>query len=159
MKTCDNRLGAHAPCARRGPAYGRQTQDCIPIDQSHFSAPSASGGPRGSVTKVETERVRHVVRLTATDMHMLVSVWPRETRWLLGLAVKVPWLGPGGPILALGAGCMDRLRKRYSQLVGSSFLAGKAAWALSGCMTTGSADYCMLVNDLGVPGQGHESAC
>ena len=28
-----------------------------------------------------------------------------------------------------------------------SFLAEKAAWALSGCMTTESADYCMLVND------------
>ena len=44
-------------------------------------------------------------------------------------------------------GCMDRLRKRYSHLVAGSFLAGKAAWALSGCMTTESADYCMLVNE------------
>ena len=44
-------------------------------------------------------------------------------------------------------GCMDRLRKRYSHLVGSSFLAGKVAWTLSGCSTTGSADYCMLVNE------------
>ena len=44
-------------------------------------------------------------------------------------------------------GCMDRLRKRYSHLVGGSFLAGKASWALSGCMTTESADYCMLVNE------------
>ena len=44
-------------------------------------------------------------------------------------------------------GCMDRLRKRYSHLVGVSFLAGKAAWALSGCMTTESADYCMLINE------------
>ena len=42
---------------------------------------------------------------------------------------------------------MDRLRKRYSYLVGASFLAGKAAWALSGCMTIESADYCMLVNE------------
>ena len=25
------------------------------------------------------------------------------TWWLLGLAVKEPWLGPGGPILALAA--------------------------------------------------------
>ena len=25
------------------------------------------------------------------------------TWWLLGLAIKVPWLGPGGPILALAA--------------------------------------------------------
>ena len=44
-------------------------------------------------------------------------------------------------------GYMDRLRKRYSHLVGGSFLAGKAAWALSWCMTTKSADYCMLVNE------------
>ena len=44
-------------------------------------------------------------------------------------------------------GWMDRLGKRYSHLVGGSFLAGKAAWALSGCLTTDSADYCMLVNE------------
>ena len=44
-------------------------------------------------------------------------------------------------------GCMERLTKRYSHLVGGSFLAGKAAWVLSGCMTTESADYCMLVNE------------
>ena len=44
-------------------------------------------------------------------------------------------------------GCMDRLIKRYSHLVGGSFLAGKVAWTLSGCMTTESADYCMLVNE------------
>ena len=42
-------------------------------------------------------------------------------------------------------GCMDRLRKRYSHLLGGSF-PGKAAWTLSGCMATESADYCMLVN-------------
>ena len=44
-------------------------------------------------------------------------------------------------------GCMNRLRKRYSHLVVGSFLAGKAAWALSRYMTTESADYCMLVNE------------
>ena len=42
---------------------------------------------------------------------------------------------------------MDKLRKFYSQLVGGSFLAGKAAWAQSRCMTTVSADYCMFVNE------------
>ena len=49
-------------------------------------------------------------------------------------------------------GCMDRLRKRYSHLVGGSFPAWKVAWTLSGCMTTESADYCMLV----VSGRGQE---
>ena len=44
-------------------------------------------------------------------------------------------------------GCMDRLRKRYSHFVGGSFLAGKAAWALSRSMTTENADCCMLVNE------------
>ena len=44
-------------------------------------------------------------------------------------------------------GYMDRLRKHYSYLVGGLFLAGKAAWALSGCLTTESADHCMLVNE------------
>ena len=44
-------------------------------------------------------------------------------------------------------GCIYRLRKRYSHLVSGSFLAGKVAWTLSGCMTTESAEYCMLVNE------------
>ena len=44
-------------------------------------------------------------------------------------------------------GCMDRLRKRYFHLVEGSFLAEKVAWTRSGCMTTESADYCMLVNE------------
>ena len=43
--------------------------------------------------------------------------------------------------------CMDRLRKPYTHLVEGCFLARKAAWALSGCMTTDSADFCMLVNE------------
>ena len=42
---------------------------------------------------------------------------------------------------------MDRLRKCHSHPGGGSFLAGKAAWALSGCLTTESANYCMLVNE------------
>ena len=44
-------------------------------------------------------------------------------------------------------GCMDRLRKCYSHLVGGSFLARKVAWTLSRCMTTESADYCIFVNE------------
>ena len=41
---------------------------------------------------------------------------------------------------------MDKFRKHYSHLMGGSFPAVKAAWALSRCLTTESADYCMLVN-------------
>ena len=44
-------------------------------------------------------------------------------------------------------GCMSRLRKYYSHLLGGSFLTGKASWAPSGCLPTESADYCMLVNE------------
>ena len=44
-------------------------------------------------------------------------------------------------------GYIEGLRKRYCHLTGSLFLARKAAWALNGCMTTKSADYCMLVNE------------
>ena len=40
---------------------------------------------------------------------------------------------------------MERLRKHYSYLVGGRFLARKGARALSECMTTNSADYCMFV--------------
>ena len=68
------------------------------------------------------------------------------TWWLLGLAVKVPWLGPCGPMLAQDA-WTSWFRKHYSHLVVGSFLTRKAAWALSGCMTTESADCCMLVNE------------
>ena len=43
---------------------------------------------------------------------------------------------------------MDRLRKHYSHFLGVWFLARKAVWALSRCMTTDRADYyCMLVNE------------
>ena len=43
--------------------------------------------------------------------------------------------------------CMDRLRKHYFHLAEGWFLARKAAWSLSGCMATDSADYYMLVNE------------
>ena len=46
--------------------------------------------------------------------------------------------------------CMDRLRKHYSHLAEGWFLARKAAWSLSGCMATNSADYYVLVNEWGV---------
>ena len=71
--------------------------------------------------------------------HRVTCTW-----WLLGLAVKVPWLGPGEPTLALATWTS---RKPSSHLVGGSFLPGKAAWALSRFMTTESADYCMLINE------------
>ena len=44
-------------------------------------------------------------------------------------------------------GCMSRLRKCYSHPSGGSFLAGKASWALSGCLPIESADHCMLANE------------
>ena len=42
--------------------------------------------------------------------------------------------------------CMDRLRKHSPHPAEGWFLARKVAWALSGCMATDSAEYCMLVN-------------
>ena len=36
--------------------------------------------------------------------------------------------------------CMGRLKKHYSHLAEGWFLARKAAWSLSGCMATDSAD-------------------
>ena len=41
---------------------------------------------------------------------------------------------------------MDRLRNTTL----TWFLARKAAWAVSGCMATESADYCILVNEWAV---------
>ena len=52
----------------------------------------------------------------------------------LGLALKGPWLVPGGPPPALTA--WTGLEKHCSHLVEGWFLARKAAWALSGCMAT-----------------------
>ena len=49
----------------------------------------------------------------------------------LGLAVKAPWLGQGGPILALAA--WAGLENAILTLKEGSFLAGKAAWDLRGC--------------------------
>ena len=43
--------------------------------------------------------------------------------------------------------CMDRLRKNYPHLVEGWFLARKAAWTLSRCMTTDNADYCTRINE------------
>ena len=43
--------------------------------------------------------------------------------------------------------CMDRLRKHNSHLAEGWFLARKAAWSLSGCMATDSAEYYMLINE------------
>ena len=45
----------------------------------------------------------------------------------------------------LGPDCMGRLRKHYFHLVEHWFLARKAAWALTGCLATDSAEYCKLV--------------
>ena len=72
--------------------------------------------------------------------HKVTCTW-----WLLGLAVKAPWLGPGWANSC--PGYMERLRKHYSHVVEDSFLAEKAAWAMSRCLTTKSADYCVLVNE------------
>ena len=55
--------------------------------------------------------------------------------------------GTGGGGCSHANPCMNRPRKHYSHLVGGSFLAGRIAWALSGCLTTENTDYCMLVNE------------
>lgn len=79
-----------------------------------------------------------------SDMHMVASRRGFE-RAMVGT-----WWATSCPY------CTDRLRKHYSHLVEGWFLARKAAWALSGCMTTDSAACCMLVNEWAW--QGHEFA-
>ena len=67
------------------------------------------------------------------------------TWWLLGLTLKGPWLVPGRPSHTLTAWTG---LENYSHLVEGWFLAiRKAAWALSRCLATDSADYCMIVNE------------
>ena len=69
------------------------------------------------------------------------------TWWLLGLAVKPPWLGLGGQVLALAAWTGQAYKTLLSPCRGF-ILTENAAWALSGCLTTETADYCMLINEL-----------
>ena len=57
---------------------------CIGVS-AHYACSSASA------EKVEQGEVGGVTR-------KVTYTW-----WLLGLSVKAPWLGPGGPILALAA--------------------------------------------------------
>ena len=78
------------------------------------------------------------------DMHM-VAARPGFERAMAGTG----WANPC-------PNCMDRLRKHYSHLAVGWFLARKAAWGLSRCMTTESAEYCMLINEW--VWLGHESA-
>ena len=66
-----------------------------------------------------------------SDMHMVAA----------RLGCKRATAGTGWT--ASGPGSMDRLRKHYSHIVGGSFLARKAAWALGRCMITESA--CLLM--------------
>ena len=65
------------------------------------------------------------------------------TCWLLGLAVREPWLGLGRPPPILTA--WTGLENTTLTLVEGWFLAKKAAWSLRLCMATNSADCCMLV--------------
>ena len=72
---------------------------------------------------------------TQGDMHMVAA----------RLGCKSAMVGTGWANSCPGR--MDGLRKRYSHLVGGLYLAGKAAWAVSRCLQTKSADYCMVVNE------------
>ena len=69
-----------------------------------------------------------------SDMHMVPAV----------LGCKSAIVGTGWANSC--PGCMDRLRKCYSHLVGDWFLAEKAAWVLSRYLTTKSAYDCMLID-------------
>ena len=97
--------------------------------------------------------VEQAVELVYFWLHHTVQGWNRG-RWV---GVTCTWsvaarLGCQSTMVGTGwanscPGCMDTLRKHYSHLVGCSFLARNAAWALSRCLTTESADYCILVDE------------
>ena len=53
-------------------------------------------------------------------------------------------VGKGRATCTPHSDCMDRLRKHYSHLAEGWFLARKAAWSLSACMATDSAEYPLL---------------
>jgi len=65
--------------------------------------------------------------------HTVTCTW-----CLLDLAVKGSWLEPGGPPLSLTA--WRGLGNTTPHFAWVWFLARNAAWALSGCITTESAD-------------------
>ena len=74
-------------------------------------------------------------------IHRVLCTWQ-----LIGLAVKGPCM-VGTGWANFHPGCMNRLRKRSSHLLGGSFLTGKASWAHSGCLSSKTiADYCMVIS-------------
>ena len=68
-------------------------------------------------------------------MHMVAAM----------LGCERAMIGPAGPPLALTA--WTGLQNTTLTLLDGWFLTRKAACPLNGCMTTDSADYCMLVNE------------
>ena len=54
-------------------------------------------------------------------------------------------VGPGGPLLALTI--HGHSLKTLLSTCRWQVSARKVAWALSGCITTKSADYCMIINE------------
>ena len=62
----------------------------------HYSALLVSSHSAHCAGSTSAERVGHGEVGGVT--RRVTCIW-----WLLGLAVKAPWLGPGGPILALAA--------------------------------------------------------
>ena len=67
------------------------------------------------------------------------------TWWLLGLALKRPWLAQGGPPPTLTA--WTGLENTTLTLQRAGFWQKKRLLRLSRCMATDSADYYMLVNE------------
>ena len=76
------------------------------------------------------------------------------TWWLLGSALKRPWLVSGGPPHALTA-WPGLENTSYSHLAEGWFLARKAAWSLSGCQLVVLTITCSLMSGCG---QSHETA-
>ena len=133
-------IGLHVPHTKSDWYCGTERVWLVKRQSTHtyLRASSASAERVGGVT----------CRVTCTSLiprpHPRHEAHTRHAHaWcLLGLAVKV-MAGTGWATSR--PDCMDRLTKHYSHLVGGWFLARKAVWALSGCMTTGSAG--MLVNE------------
>ena len=69
------------------------------------------------------------------------------TCWLLGLAVKSPWLAPSGPIPALVARIGQENTTLTLWVVHFWQSRLVVAWALSRCLPIENAGYCMLVNE------------
>ena len=95
-------------------------------------------------TMGEGHAVRYFIRTTVVISHTFCMKNENE------LTPRGAWQQSRDAIMPVGhshPGCINRLRKHYSHLVGVHFWQRKASWVLSRHLPIENAGHCMLVNE------------